>query len=144
MTRDRPAARMLRAAIVAVSTVLAGSSTLGHSTHGRVDVPVMVGAHADLDACPSTGTVVGLNPRGDGFLSVQSGPGGKPYRQVDRVYNGMHLWICDQVGRWYAVVYSPDGRMDCNVSAPRSGRQQYTGPCRYGWVHSRYVGNLAG
>ena len=134
---------MLRAAVVAISAI-GSSSVFGQPMPRRVDVPVMVGAHADADACPSTGKVVGLNPRGDGFLSIQSGPGGKPYRQIDRVYNGMHLWICDQVGRWYAVVYSPDNRLNCNVSSPWSVRQAYTGPCRYGWVHSRYVGKLAG
>jgi hypothetical protein len=111
---------------------------------GRTDVPVMVGGEPDMDACPSSGTVMGLNPRGDGFLSVRSGPGGSQFREIDRVYNGMRLAICDQVGPWFAVVYSTDNRTECNVGTPWSRRQAYTGPCRYGWVHSHYVGDLAG
>jgi len=49
---------------------------------GRVDVPVMVGGEPDMDACPSGGTVTGLDPRGDGFLSVRSGPGGAKFREM--------------------------------------------------------------
>ena len=111
---------------------------------GRVDVLVMVGGEPDMDACPSGGTVTGLDPRGDGFLSVRSGPGGAKFREIDRVYNGMSLAICDQVGPWFVVVYSTDNRAECNVSTPWPRKQAYTGPCRYGWVHSRYVGDLAG
>ena len=110
----------------------------------RIDVPIYVGGDADFDACGSTGTVVGLNPRGDGFLSVRSGPGGH-FREIDRIYNGQPVWICEDRGPWMAVVYDKRGRDDqCGVSSPWPVKQPYTGPCRYGWVHSRYIGNLTG
>jgi hypothetical protein len=108
----------------------------------RIDAPIVIGGNADFDACGSTGQVVGLNPRGDGFLSVQSGPGGRPYREIDRVFNGNQVYICGEVGPWLAVVY-PAGR-DCGVGTPWPIRQPYTGPCRYGWIHSRYVRVIAG
>ena len=114
-------------------------------TQGRIDVPVMAGGNSDFQACPQVGEIVGLDPNGDGFLSVRSGPGGKPFREIDRVYNGMHVKICDQRGLWYAVVYGSDGSADrCNVDQSRTIRGPYTGPCRYGWIHSRYVGDIAG
>ncbi len=96
------------------------------------------------DACGSGGDVVGLDPHGDGFLSVRSGPGGKQFREIDRVYNGMHLKICDERGPWLGVVYTPDGNSQtCGVERSWPTRLPYTGPCRYGWVFSRYVGNRA-
>ena len=107
----------------------------------RLDVPVMAGGEEDLDACGSAGRIVGLNPRGDGFLSVRSGPGGKPYREIDRLYNGNEVIVCDEQGPWLAVVY---GRDDCGVGTPWPARKPYTGPCRSGWVHSRYVKIVAG
>ena len=108
---------------------------------GQIDVPVMAGGDLDWDACGSSGTVMGLNPRGDGFLAVKSGPG-LQFTRIDRVYNGQHVTICDQRGVWYGVVYSLNGR-DCGVNSPWRVRMPYTGPCRYGWIHSSYVGDLA-
>ena len=79
-------------------------------------MPVFVGAEPDYDACPSTGTVMGLDPQGDGFLSVRSGPGGRAYQEIDRVFNGQHVFICSQDGPWFAVVYTTERGLNCNVS----------------------------
>jgi hypothetical protein len=54
------------AAIAALTTVTAAN---------RLMVPVIPGAIEDADACPGTGIVEGLNPHGDGFLTVKAGPG---------------------------------------------------------------------
>jgi hypothetical protein len=54
------------------------SSVLLKLPQSHVDVPILIGGNDKLDACGSTGEVVGLDPKGDGFLSVQSGPGGRP------------------------------------------------------------------
>jgi hypothetical protein len=110
----------------------------------RLDVPVMAGGEEDLDACGSSGRIVGLNPRGDGFLSVRSGPGGKPYREIDRLYNGNAVMVCDEQGPWLAVVYGRSADDDCGVGTPWPVRKPYGGPCRSGWVHSRYVRMVAG
>jgi len=116
----------------------------GHAQQkGKIDVPIMLGGDPDFDACGSSGIIVGLDPKGDGFLSVQSGPGGKPYREIDRLYNGNPVYICGEKGKWLAIVYPADGR-NCGVSTPWAARLPYTGPCRYGWVHSRYVRLTAG
>ena len=109
----------------------------------RVDVPIVVGGTGtEYKACDEDGDVAGLDPHGDGFLSVRSGPGGKAFHEIDRVYNGMHLKICDGSGPWLGVVYSSSGE-HCNVEHDGPVRLPYTGPCRYGWVFSRYVGNRA-
>ncbi|OJY37406.1 MAG: integron [Rhizobiales bacterium 65-9] len=109
----------------------------------RIDAPVMLGGDPDMDACPSLGQVVGLDPNGDGFLSVRSGPGGSRYREIDRLYNGNKVSVCDRRGPWYSIVYPAD-EGECGVGTPWPVRQPYTGPCSYGWVHSRYVRIIAG
>jgi len=127
--------------------ILAGSLLVlaaAQAREPRVDVPIVVGGNGDFDACQSVGQIVGLDPKGDGFLSVRSGPGGKPYREIDRLYNGNRVFICGEKGPWLAVVYgqSPDG--GCGVGTPWPIRQPYTGPCDSGWIHSRYVRVIAG
>jgi hypothetical protein len=109
----------------------------------RIDVPLMLGGDPDMDACQSVGQIVGLNPNGDGFLSVRSGPGGQPYREIDRLYNGNQVHVCGERGPWLMIVY-PFGGRDCGVASPWPAREAYTGPCRHGWVHQRYVRIVTG
>jgi hypothetical protein len=112
----------------------------------RIDVPVYIEASDGQAANCSLGQIVGLDPKGDGFLSVRSGPGGRPYREIDRLYNGQEVNMCGQQGPWIAVVYqgSRPAPRHCNVHVPSPVRWAYTGPCRYGWIHQRYVRVIAG
>jgi hypothetical protein len=126
---------MLLAAAIVVTPAIAIAQV-------KIDVPIMLGGNSDEDACASAGVVAGLSQRGDGFLSVRSGPGGK-YAEMDRVHNGNQVHICASNGRWTAVVYGDDGR-DCGVGSPWPKRKAYTGPCKYGWVSSRYISVTAG
>jgi hypothetical protein len=113
----------------------------------KIDVPILLGGSEDVDACEGGGVIVGLNPRGDGFLSVRSGPGGN-YSEMDRLYNGNVVQICGYRGAWMAVIYPADGTAadgtNCGTGRPWPTRQSYTGPCKYGWVSSRYVKGIAG
>jgi hypothetical protein len=122
------------------------SDTLAQAIRSLVDVPVIAGGDGIPAAlCETNGRVVGLDPKGDGFLSVRSGPGGKPYREIDRRYNGQEVLVCDQKGPWLAVIYHASGRWNgCALENYGPDRVPYTGPCRYGWVHSRYVHIYAG
>lgn len=112
-----------------------------------LDVPVTVGGEAELDACDAVGEIVGLDPRGDNFLSVRSGPGGTPYREIDRLHTGDKVRLCEARGPWRGVVYAPrdrTGGAECGVSSPIPRRAPYAGPCRAGWIHHRYVRSMAG
>ena len=114
---------------------------------GKIDVFVMAGGEPEFDACGGTGEVAGLDPRGDGFLSVRSGPGGAPFSEMDRLFNGSKVYICDRRGPWFGVVYEAPGQATangCGVATPWILRQPYSGPCRYGWIHSKYVTGIAG
>ena len=102
--------------------------------------PVHYGGTTEMDACSDFVVVSGLDPKGDNYLSVQSGPGGKPYRQLDRVHTDQRLLVCEEKGMWLGVVYAKgnDGE-GCGVSSPRAQRAAYRGPCRSGWVSKKYV-----
>jgi hypothetical protein len=132
----------LKAMLPAILCVVLVGDALAQQPRG-LWVSVHVGGSADLDACTASGSVVGLDPRGDNFLSVRSGPGGPPYKEADRINTGQRVAICEEKGAWLGVVYSLD-RQDCGVATPRPKRSVYTGPCRSGWVHGRYVGDRAG
>jgi hypothetical protein len=110
------------------------------------DVPVRIGGTPDLDACPSNAQVTGLDPRGDNFLAVRSRPS-RSGRELARLPGGHAVWACDETadGEWTGVVYAPPGRdVDCGVGTPSARRQVYRGPCRAGWVASRYLTIVAG
>jgi len=111
-----------------------------------LDVQIYYGGITDGEACGSSGVVMGLDPHGDGFLSVRSGPGGKPFREIARVFNGQRVYICEDRGNWFGVVYSPDNGdpQACGIFSPIRIRAPYTGPCQHGWISKRYVGDLAG
>ncbi|TXI48096.1 MAG: integron [Lysobacter sp.] len=134
-----------RAVSIALAIVCIGAG-LDAIAAKPAEVPVRVGIHEDLDACGSFAEVKGLNPRGDGFLAVRSGPGAD-YAMRDRLPEGATFYVCGESadGRWISVVYPRKGQTQeqCDVSSPKSGGA-YRGPCAYGWVNARWVNILAG
>ena len=110
-----------------------------------VEVPVMVGGYADLDACGSIGAVTGLDPAGDNFLAVRAGPG-TGYAQLDSLHTGDEVHLCDQQGSWIGILYRDGGGPagDCGVSTPIANATPYAGDCRGGWVFETYIAVIAG
>ncbi len=107
---------------------------------------VMVGQDGtDLDACGAMGRVRGLKRGGDNFLSVRIAPAIEA-RERDQLGNGNRVFLCDQSGDWYGVVYqrAGDSLQDCGTDSPSTFVGAYRGPCRYGWVHKYFVEILAG
>ena len=72
-------------------------------------------------ACFGVAHVMGLNPRGDGFLAVRSGPGSN-YRKIAEVYNGDRVGVYEKRGDWWAISHGSDDRL--------------------GWVHGNWLGNF--
>lgn len=105
----------------------------------------MIGGTPDLDACPSTFTVTGLNPRGDNYLSLRAAPSTKA-REMARLRPGQVVWACDETadGNWTGVLVAPGDDIDCGVGSPVARRQPYRGPCQAGWASSRFLSSLAG
>ena len=105
--------------------------------------PVKVGGERSLDACGGVGIVVGLDPKGDNFLAVRSGPGTN-YKMIDKLRLGQMYFDCDVQGNWIGIVYSPSPNAACGVSSPIRKRQAYRGSCRSGWVFRKYTKLIAG
>jgi hypothetical protein len=135
------AARLTAFAALTAITTLAASATTTTAQVPVGPIPVVVGGF-QAPAC-GTGLVQGLDPFGDGFLAVRTGPS-SDNNQIDSLYNGMQINVCRELGNWLAIVYDPRGQLSerCNVSHPWPTAMPYTGPCRSGWVYRQWVGPL--
>lgn len=134
-----------RSVVSAVILALAVSSGASGQERSPKPVPVLVGGEADYDACGAVGAVQGLNPDGDGFLAVRSGPG-TAYAQRHLLYENDQVILCDHRGEWIAVVFAqPDApEVECGLSSPIAERRAYAGPCRWGWAHENWITLIAG
>lgn len=103
-------------------------------------VPVFIQA-IDTDPC-SYGRVHGLDPKGDGFLAVKAGPG-VAYARLDKIVENQTVYLCGERGDWIAIVYAV-GNEECGVSTIWTKSRPYTGPCRSGWAHRKWIEVLAG
>jgi hypothetical protein len=123
---------------------LCGSMPAAQAETLKAAVPVTASTDGIMDACGSVGRVTGLDPKGDNFLSVRSGPGGK-YGEIDRLSSGVDVFICDERGPWLGVVYPPDDTTsDCATDGFSAEETPYRGPCRSGWIHQAFVEVIAG
>ena len=78
---------------VAALLLLHGSMGASAQEPGRrPQLPIVIEADPNFDACGANGVVEGLDPSGDGFLAVRSEPGSK-YREIDRLYNGAQVFF---------------------------------------------------
>ena len=102
-------------------------------------VPVMVGGTADVDACPSIGSI-----DNDGAIAFRAGPGNE-YRRIATLAGGDYAYLCSVSpdGAWSGVVLVKDGA-DCGVSSPIHVAEPYKGPCLSGWVPTRWISPAAG
>jgi hypothetical protein len=94
-----------------------------------------------MDPCPAWGEIEGLDPQGDGFLAVRTGPSTR-YEQVDELHNRDVVILCDYQNGWHGVVYPGDGQdsEECKATSESMSKPQpYRGPCKSGWVHGNWV-----
>lgn len=125
--------------------MLAGTPAL--AAPASYDRAVRVGGEAEYDACGSVARVVGLNPRGDNFLAVKSGPDLRA-RRTDKLGPEAMVFVCDSTrdGAWTGIVYDPSGEISgrCGVTSPIASARPYRGPCQSGWVATKYLKIVAG
>ena len=113
----------MRLSLLPVLAVLAASApfAVGAVYAQALDIPIVDDCVADQAACYATSQVAGLDPNGDGFLAVRTGPG-SDYRMIDRLHNGDVVEHITSQGPWRGVRYG--------------GRK--------GWVHGNWLQDLAG
>jgi hypothetical protein len=115
--------RNLFGILVLPTAVAMGSLALDLPASAQVlDVPFVVTPDDQIAGCAGS-VVAGLDPNGDGFLSVRTGPGTE-YRKIDEIHNGDSVRTCDARGAWIAIVYGPSNKK--------------------GWVHGRWLKHVAG
>jgi hypothetical protein len=96
-------------------------------------------------ACSAAGTT--RNLKAGEALPVRSAPF-ETASQTGQVASRARFFICtrslDQ--KWFGIVYDEAGALAerCGVSEPITGRRDYAGPCRAGWVQSAFVKVIAG
>jgi hypothetical protein len=106
----------------------------------RPEVPIVI--QATQEASCASGVVTGLDPRGDGFLAVKSGPHLK-FSKIDQLFNGQDVYLCESRGDWIGIVYPVDER--CGVGSKSwSVTDSYSGPCSSGWVYKAWIKATAG
>ena len=103
----------------AAATALAG----GLSARAEVEVDFATSGGDGQAAWCASSIVSGLDPEGDGFLAVRTGPG-TGFPMVARLKNGAVVLTCAQSGPWIGVLYG----------ASRTK----------GWVHGRWLVPYAG
>ncbi len=104
----------------------------------QLQKPILEIQEEDWDTC-SFGEVANLDPDGDNFLAVRSGPGTN-YQMIDKIHSGEHVWIFNHDGNWMGVVYG-DKNIDCS---PVERTREYQGPGKKGWVFEKYIRHIAG
>jgi hypothetical protein len=108
--------------------------------------PVRIGELGpNFAACSAAGTT--RNLKAGEALPVRSAPFDSA-GENGSVPAGARFFICtrshDQ--KWFAIVYDEGGTLAerCGVTEPVTGRRDYEGPCRSGWVQSAFVKVVAG
>ena len=121
-----------------VLLILAGiCAVAGAALANVLDVPIREeGGDGQMANCMSS-VIAGLPPDGDGFLAVRTGPGSS-YRKIDELRNGEVVIVFEMRGDWAGVVYrTPDVRCASTTTTPVTYRNK-------GWIHSRWLQDLAG
>ncbi len=114
----------------------------GPATAQPVEVPV-IEMEGDGHAATCSGSVVaGLDPQGDGFLAVRSGPG-TGYAMIDRLHNGDRVAVFGARGDWVGIAYGtrPDDWPDLCANA---GPARALRGSQQGWVHRNWLRHVAG
>jgi hypothetical protein len=108
--------------------------------------PVRIGELGpNFAACAAAGTT--RNLKAGEALPVRWAPFDNA-RESGSVAARARFYICarslDQ--KWFGIVYDEDGSLAerCGVAEPVTGRRDYAGPCRSGWVQSAFVKVIAG
>lgn len=108
---------------IAVLAALILFTLSGVAVHAQqLAVPIVKDCVDGQAACYATSRVSGLDPNGDGFLAVRSGPG-SDYQMTGKLVNGDVVTVITVRGKWYGVEL-PNGS--------------------FGWSHSNWLAPLAG
>jgi|SRR6185312_7161260 len=82
------------------------------------------------------------SPKSLKYVIVRSGPGGR-FREVDRIFSGVGVYICNERGDWFKISYDgPHGR--CDTSSVNGLDARKAASCQSGWVRRKFVEVISG
>ena len=113
---------------------------------GPIPKPISVGGNGpSMDACGTYAEVSNLDIDGHSYLSVRDAPS-IATKERARLKAGRGVQVCETENGWSGIIYRDEGddATDCGTGTPVATEQNYTGPCRQGWVDSRYLEMIAG
>jgi hypothetical protein len=108
--------------------------------------PVRIGELGpNFQACAAAGTT--RNLKAGESLPVRSAPFDNADQQGG-IESGGRFFVCTSSldRKWFGIVFDESGALAdrCGVTEPVTGRRDYGGPCRSGWVQSAFVKLIAG
>lgn len=130
---------MRRLVTVTAALCLITTPAVAQIQYGE-SVPVQLEAQDGLDPC-SLGKIVDLGH--DSSAMILTGPS-SDYDMVDFIVSDDLVWVCQEEGDMFGVIYSKDGEQDCEVSSAQDFAVNYSGPCASGWIKSEWVEIIAG
>lgn len=130
---------MRRFIALTIALCMASTPAAAQIQYGE-SVPVQLESTDGLDPC-SLGKVVDLGY--DSSAMIFAGPS-SDYDVVDYLNSDDLVWVCQEDGDSFGVIYSKEGEQDCEVSNAQDFAVNYSGPCTAGWIKSEWVEIIAG
>ncbi|MFT4096223.1 MAG: hypothetical protein QM651_03820 [Rhodoblastus sp.] len=138
--------------IIAIACMITATAAVAEAPTPIVLKRVKIGDAYYVDGANGWAKVQGLNAKGDGFLAVRAGPG-ETFAERDQLRNGRFVFALARRGAWKGVIYSAGQDADFDAAAKTCGLDEtaarrmarpttYDGPCKWGWVNSRWLVDL--
>ena len=113
---------------------------------GPIPLPIKIGGDGpELDACGTYAQVVDFDASGEDVPYVHDAPSAAT-KARDKLTSGQGVKVCETQNDFSGIVYAGDSQtdVDCKTNSPVETEQNYTGPCRSGWVDNRFLQMTAG
>ena len=113
---------------------------------GPIPKPIRIGGDGpDFDACGTFAEVAEYDAEGEDKPYVHDAPSTST-KSRDILAAGQGVQICASENGMSGIVYPGEDQTaaDCGTASPAATEENYTGPCRSGWVEKRFLETIAG
>lgn len=113
---------------------------------GPIPKPIRIGGDGpDFDACGTFAEVAEYDAESDDKPYVHDAPSTST-KSRDILAAGQGVQICVSESGMSGIVYPSEDQTvdDCGTASPAASEENYTGPCRSGWVEKRFLEMIAG
>ena len=128
------------------ATPAQGAAPAETAYDGPIPMPIRIGGDGpDFDACSTFAEVAEYDAAGEDKPYVHDAPNAST-KVRDTLSPAQGVQICASENGWSGIVYPGEGQTaaDCGTGSPVASEENYTGPCRQGWVEERFLEMNAG